>query len=138
MLTPHQISTAQSCTAKISDMNDLVSKFYVRLLADYPAVAPLFHSDMTEQTDKLAKTLQFAFSKLDDLGALVGPLKTLGAQHVAYGAQPAHYDAVADSLMKTLAAELGAAFDTDAQETFAAILGLVGQVMQSGAQEAQA
>src|ERR671931_627541 len=45
---------------------------------------------------------------LRDLDAIVPKLRQLGARHVAYGAQPAHYPVVGSALIAAMAAVAGA------------------------------
>jgi hemoglobin-like flavoprotein len=56
-------------------------------------------------------------------------LHALGARHVGYGVQPAHYDTVGQALLATLAEALGEAFTPAHQEAWAALFGIVKREM---------
>ena len=52
-------------------------------------------------------TVGVAVQGLRDLDALVPVLENLGARHLGYGVQEAHYDVVGEALLKTLESALG-------------------------------
>ena len=86
----------------------LASTFYRILLERYPSVRPLFaHVDMQEQQKKLVQAIALVVANVDRPDQLVPAVRALGARHVAYGAEPAHYDAVGECLIAALAAVAG-------------------------------
>jgi hemoglobin-like flavoprotein len=103
--------------------------FYQNLFAADPALRPLFKSDMTEQGHKLTQMLGAAVSKLDDLEALVPVLQSLAKRHIGYGVQAEHYATVGAALLKTLEQGLGDDFTPPVREAWAAVYGLVADVM---------
>jgi hemoglobin-like flavoprotein len=103
--------------------------FYQNLFAADPALRPLFKSDMTEQGHKLTQMLGAAVGKLDDLGTLVPVLQALARRHVGYGVQEQHYTTVGAALLKTLEQGLGDDFTPPVREAWAAVYGLVADVM---------
>jgi methyl-accepting chemotaxis protein len=103
--------------------------FYQNLFAADPALRPLFKSDMTEQGHKLTQMLGAAVSKLDDLEALLPVLQALARRHVGYGVQAEHYATVGAALLKTLEQGLGDDFTPPVREAWAAVYGLVADVM---------
>jgi methyl-accepting chemotaxis protein len=103
--------------------------FYQNLFAADPALRPLFKSDMTEQGHKLTQMLGAAVSKLDDLEALVPVLQSLAKRHIGYGVQEQHYTTVGAALLKTLEQGLGDDFTPPVREAWAAVYGLVADVM---------
>ena len=108
MLSAPQVDLIQtSFNAAISARQTLVCEFYDALFAKAPSVRSMFSEDTAAQSEKLAAILQLAVQKLDDPTALVGPLHSLGAKHAEYGAVPAHYTAVAETLVECLSDAVG-------------------------------
>jgi nitric oxide dioxygenase len=84
--------------------------FYDRLFAIAPHTRALFPADLTEQGTKLMSMLGSIVARLHDHDVLLPIVEDLGRRHVAYGAQPAHYEAVGAALMAALARTLGDRF----------------------------
>jgi len=83
--------------------NKLVKRFYEELFSRYPDVKPLFGNTTTaKQQKKLVAALGLVVKNLRTPDALVDVLKTLGAKHQGYGAEPAHYEAVASTLLDVM------------------------------------
>jgi hemoglobin-like flavoprotein len=129
-----QISRLEASFAAVAPQGEhLVRRFYARLFEVHPGVRPLFPDDLTEQEGKLLASLSLVVSSLRALEGLVPLLKGLGRRHVAYGAIPAHYAAVRDALLDTLA-EVGAdAWSEQLTSDWHAAIDLVAQTMLSGA-----
>ena len=85
----------------------------------------MFADDMSAQIVSLANILKLAFSKLDSVGDLVAPLKSLGAKHAEYGV-------VATTLIATIKDELDDGFSSDMEDALVKILTLLAQTMLSG------
>ena len=107
--------------------------FYGRLFETAPAVKPLFTGDMDEQGKKLMQMIGIAVNTMEDVGAIVPALETLGAKHVEYGAVPDHYPVVGEVLIATLAEALGDGFTDEAREAWAKTYGALSSVMLKGA-----
>ncbi|MBK8249681.1 MAG: PAS domain-containing protein [Gemmatimonadetes bacterium] len=87
---------------------ELTATFYRLLFERYPAVKPLFaHVDLGEQQKKLLQSIAVVVANADRPKRLAGVARALGARHVAYGAEPAHYDAVGECLIAALRAVAG-------------------------------
>ena len=88
----------------------LTRNFYESLFKKFPDVIPMFkNSSVEEQHKKLWAALQLVASSLRKPEQLMEALIGLGQRHKDYGALPAHYDAVAETLleeMKKLAGDL--------------------------------
>src|SRR5215211_7453507 len=81
--------------------DELMDAFYSRLFTAAPAVKPLFAgTDLRRQKAMLLSALVLLRKSLRDLDAIVPTLRQLGARHVAYGAQPAHYPVVAGAMLE--------------------------------------
>jgi hemoglobin-like flavoprotein len=114
--------------------DELVAGFYERLFATAPAVQPLFAgTDPRRQRAMLLATLVLLRKSLRDLDAIVPKLRELGARHVSYGAQPAHYPVVAEVLIASMAAVAGDAWRPAYTSAWADALGVIASAMMEGA-----
>lgn len=114
--------------------DEFVGSFYSNFFTDYPAAQPLFaHANMQEQGNKLLASLVFVIENLRNPGALTKTLKGLGARHVEYGALPAHYPLVGNSLLKTFEQYLGDDWTPDVKQAWVDAYGLIADVMLEGA-----
>jgi hemoglobin-like flavoprotein len=113
----------------------LVEDFYERLFATAPAVEPLFAgTDLRRQRAMLLAALILVRKSLRDPGALTARLRDLGARHVAYGAQPAHYPVVAEVLIASMAAVAGEAWSPRYERAWADALDVIAAAMLEGAE----
>jgi hypothetical protein len=88
------LKTTWSMVAPISDA--AAGLFYDRLFTLDPSLQRMFaNADMKEQRRKLMQALAAVINGIDNLGALVPTLETLGKNHVRYGVTDRHYDTVA-------------------------------------------
>jgi hemoglobin-like flavoprotein len=118
--------------------DELMDVFYARLFDTAPAVAPLFaRADMRRQKAMLLGALVLLRKSLRDLDAIVPTLRELGARHVAYGAEPAHYPVVGAVLIASMAEIAGDAWRPAYEEAWAEAYAVVAGAMQAGAAEAQ-
>src|SRR5919199_5818229 len=108
---------------------ELVDRFYARILAN-DEVAPLFaETDMARQKTMLLATLVLLRKSLRDLDAIVPKLRELGARHVAYGAAPEHYPVVGEVLIASLAAVAGDAWTPEYEQAWGEAFELVAAAM---------
>lgn len=81
----------------------LAERFYERLFDKHPDVQPLFaNSTPEEQQKKLLAALKLVVANLEKPDKLTSALTGLGQRHQGYGAEPAHYPAVAEALIETM------------------------------------
>ena len=120
---PHALATAEL--------------FYKRLFTLDPSLRPLFKGDMVHQSRMLMAMLGAAVNGLTNLEALVPVVRKLGARHVNYGVEDAHYATVGSALLWTLGEGLGAKFTPAVRDAWAAAYGLLSSVMLLGAIEAR-
>ncbi|MFG6106106.1 globin [Leptolyngbyaceae cyanobacterium CCMR0082] len=114
--------------------DDLVSTFYEHLFTDYPDARPLFeHTDMAKQKQMLKGGLVMVVENLRKPDVLSKALKGLGARHVKYGALPAHYPLVGNSLLKTLEQYAGDAWTSDVKDAWVGAYGAITELMLEGA-----
>jgi len=119
--------------------DELMDTFYARLFAAAPAVQPLFAgTDLRRQKAMLLRTLVVLRASLRDLGAIVPTLRALGARHVAYGAEAAHYPVVGEVLIASMAEVAGDAWRPEYERAWGAAFAVVAGAMLEGAAEAQA
>ncbi|MGB3612740.1 MAG: globin family protein [Elainellaceae cyanobacterium] len=119
--------------------NEFASSFYENLFTDYPAAKPLFaQTDVKEQSKKLLASLVFVVENLRNPGELTGALKGLGARHVKYGALPAHYPLVGNTLLKTFEQYLGDDWTPETKQAWTKAYGVITEVMLEGADYSEA
>lgn len=124
----------QSFAAVAPQGNELVDVFYRHLFADFPQVKPLFATvDMADQKHKLLASLKLAVGNLRRPGTLIPALEELGARHVGYGAEEAHYPAVGQTLLKSLAEVAGDDWTEELHEAWAEAYGKISAIMICGA-----
>lgn len=133
-MTPRQIDLVQESWDKIAPIADTAARlFYRRLFEIAPEVRPLFKTSMSEQGDKLLKTLAIAVGGLKQLDTIAPAVEELGRRHTQYGAEPPHYDAVGDALLWALEQGLGADFTEEVREAWSeAYLLLAGVMINAG------
>jgi hemoglobin-like flavoprotein len=136
-MTPQQIQIVQTTWKMVVPIADTAaSLFYGRLFVLDPSLAPMFGSDMTEQRRRLMTMIGVAVTGLTRIDTIVPVLRNLGARHVGYGVQDAHYATVGAALLWTLEQGLGPAFTGEAREAWTAAYTLVATTMQDGARAA--
>jgi len=112
--------------------------FYARLFATAPSVEPLFAgSDLRRQKAMLLGALVLLRKSLRDLDAIVPTLRDLGARHVAYGAEPAHYPVVGAVLIASMEEIAGPAWRPEYEGAWAEAYGIVAGAMLDGAAAAE-
>ncbi|MCB1735400.1 MAG: hemin receptor [Gammaproteobacteria bacterium] len=133
-MTPEQKNLVRESWAKVLPIKDTAAQlFYERLFEVYPEVKPHFKGDITEQGAKLMVMLNTAVMGLDNLDALVEPLKAMGARHRDYGVADADYDKVASALLWTLEKGLGDGFTDAVREAWIEVYTVVADTMKAGA-----
>lgn len=129
-MTPEKIAIVQSTFKAVVPISDTAAElFYGKLFSLDPALKPLFKGDMKTQGRKLMQMIGTAVNGLDNLGALVPAVESLGKRHVGYGVKPEHYDAVGTALLWTLEKGLQEAFTPEAKaawtETYLTLAGVM-------------
>jgi hemoglobin-like flavoprotein len=112
--------------------------FYERLFELDPSLRPLFRGDLARQGQMLMAMIAGAVNGLRNIPQLTPVLRQLGARHVAYGVEDAHYATVGKALLWTLEKGLGDAFTLEVREAWTIAYGLLAGTMQEGAREAVA
>jgi hemoglobin-like flavoprotein len=118
--------------------DDLVDIFYARLFATAPSVKPLFAgTDLQRQKAMLLATLVLLRKSLRNLDAIVPKLRDLGARHVHYGAEPAHYPVVGDVLIRSMSEVAGDAWRPEYERAWGEAFAIVAGAMIEGAETVQ-
>ena len=119
--------------------DELMDVFYARLFAAAPSVKPLFEgTDLKRQKAMLLAALVLLRRSLRDLDSVTPALRELGARHVRYGAQPAHYPVVGQVLISSMAQVAGDAWSPEYQQAWSEAFAIVADAMLQGAQSVEA
>lgn len=106
-------TTFKAVAAEEGGPEKLARSFYAILFTDYPQVRDFFPAAMDVQRDRLVKAIAYALDRLEEPNKLLPFLSQLGRDHRKYGAQPAHYAAVAASLKTAMQVYAGTEMWTD-------------------------
>jgi nitric oxide dioxygenase len=135
-MTPAQIAIVRQQFGWIAPQKDaFASLFYDKLFAANPTLRPIFPVDMRPQRTKLVSALAHVILSLDNLGAVLDDVRTLGMRHAGYGVVADHYAAVGEALLATLADTLGNRFDAAAEAAWALAYGTLADAMIEAAAE---
>ncbi len=127
----------QSFAAVAPHGQQLVDTFYGNLFTDYPGVKPLFaNTNLTEQKKKLLASLKLVVDNLRKPEVLQPTLEKMGADHVAYGAEEAHYPAVGATLLKSLSQTAGDLWNDELEQAWGEAYQAVSSIMLQGAMTA--
>jgi hemoglobin-like flavoprotein len=113
---------------------ELVDTFYTRLFTVAPSVKPLFAgTNLRRQKAMLLATLVLLRKSLRNVDAIVPKLRELGARHVSYGAETAHYPVVGEVLIASMAEVAGDAWRAEHARAWSAAFEVVAGAMLDGA-----
>ncbi|MGW1197565.1 globin domain-containing protein [Streptomyces sp. NPDC002536] len=112
--------------------------FYAILFARYPEVRPMFPPGMDPQRDRLLCALLRIVELVDEPESLVGFCGHLGRDHRKFGTLAAHFPAVGECLLDTLARYAGPAWTPEIAAAWTKAYGAVAQVMISAAEQDEA
>ena len=134
-MTPDQIARVRASWTLVVPVAEIVAgRFYEQLFARDPALRSLFaHADLTTQRRKLMQTLAVVVAGIENIDLLLPAVEELGRRHARYGVTDAHYDAVGEALLRTLALALGDRFDRKTREAWSAAYSLLAEAMKRGA-----
>ena len=137
-MTPEQKQIVKDTWEQVLPIQETAaSLFYGRLFEIYPEVKPMFKGDMQQQGEKLMKMLDQAVGSLDNLDALVTPLKEAGKAHKGFGVKAEDYDKVGESLLWTLQQGLGDAYSPAVEDAWSSTYTSLSAVMIDGADYSQ-
>ncbi|QCK85260.1 hemin receptor [Phreatobacter aquaticus] len=137
-MTPAQIAVVRQQFGMIAPQKDVFAAlFYDKLFDSDPMLRPMFPADMRPQRAKLIQALAHVILSLDNLGAVLDDVRSLGMRHAAYGVEANHYALVGETLLAALAETLGARFDAKAEAAWALAYGIVSDAMIEAAADLQ-
>jgi len=138
-MTPKQIVLVQDSWKLVQPIAaQAAGLLYARLFALDPSLKRLFKGDMEEQGRKVMAMISVAVNSLARLESIVPQVQALGRRHAGYGAEPAHYIVVGDTLLWTLRTGLGDAFTDEHRNAWAVAFGILAETMIAAANEAAA
>ncbi|WP_172331253.1 globin domain-containing protein [Mangrovicoccus sp. HB161399] len=123
-------------TLLAQDAPGMSEAFYGELFRIAPELRPMFPAQLADQGRKLAAAIGLVVQHAHDLAPVLAPLRAMGARHAGYGVEDAHYGAVGEALIATMAARLGPAFPASARDAWLAAYSAVAATMQAGAADA--
>jgi len=133
-MRPDQVALVQSTFQKFVPVAYPASEFfYQELFRLAPETRTLFSADLTDQRNKLIKTLTTVVQGLNYPDALLPVVHALGQRHVGYHATSAHYSKVGEALIQTLRKYLGPEFTPEAEQAWVACYQLLSGHMQKAA-----
>ena len=132
-MTPEQIRLVQQSFARVP-AEAAARLFYDRLFELDPSLRAMFGDNMIQQRQKLMTTIGFAVGGLGEIERLLPAVEDLGAQHLDYGVEPAHYETVGAALLWTLRHGLGDEFTGELELAWAAAYELLAGVMIAAAE----
>jgi NAD(P)H-flavin reductase/hemoglobin-like flavoprotein len=115
--------------------DELLLHFYADLFLKHPDIREMFPVSMQSQRRHFADALVKIVESVERLDDLTGFLRDLGRDHRRFGALEAHYDALGDSLVSTLAHFSGATWTPELESDWKSAYHLVADVMLGAAQE---
>ena len=117
-------------------LDEFGASFYQTLFSRYPEAEPLFAStDMSQQQHKLTASLVLVVDNLRNPEKLANALQSLGARHVAYGTQAAHYPLVGEVLLDTFADCFGPDWTPELKQAWTDAYAAITQLMLAGADQ---
>ncbi|MBF9073949.1 flavohemoprotein [Streptacidiphilus sp. NEAU-YB345] len=133
-LTPRDIALVRASLAVVEPYAaDLAVYFYSILFTRYPQVREMFPPGMDTQRGRLLRALLHIVDLVDDPEQLARFCAHLGRDHRKFGTENAHYDAVGECLLASLARFAGPAWTADAARAWTLAYTTVAQVMMSAA-----
>ena len=127
-----------SFEALAPNANKLAKRFYAELFARYPAVKPMFaNTTPAKQQKKLVAALVLVVKSLRKPDALVEVLTNLGETHQGYGAEPAHYEAVASTMLDVMEEFAGDLWTDDVHSAWQKALETIAIAMLNGYKDSE-
>lgn len=138
-LSPHEIGLIRASAAVVAPLAaDMTVYFYAILFTRHPEVRQLFPPGMDAQRGRLLRALLHIVDLVDDPGKLVRFCGHLGRDHRKFGTLAAHFPAVGECLLASLARYAGPAWTTDIAAAWTKAYAVVADVMISAAEEDEA
>lgn len=130
MTDPQKVLVRESWAAIEPKQLRFIDLLYEEFFSAEPQLRILFEGPMDAQHLKLADLFTRAVEQLDDPGAMVKELQTLGHRHDDYGVEPHHFMALGDAFQRALRRMLGERYTPEVGEAWAAFYERLSQGMQ--------
>ncbi|MEU1469583.1 globin domain-containing protein [Streptomyces sp. NPDC005761] len=135
-LTDREISLVRTSLAVVAPQaTEMTVYFYAILFTRHPEVRGLFPDNMDVQRDRLLRGLLRIIDLVDDVDNLVRFCSRLGRDHRKFGALDAHYPAVGDCLLASLARYAGTAWNAETAAAWSRAYTVAAQVMTAAAED---
>ncbi|MGW7433397.1 globin domain-containing protein [Streptomyces sp. NPDC054861] len=135
-LSPREIELIRASASLVEPLAaDMTVYFYAILFARYPAVRPLFPPGMDVQRGRLLRALLRIVDLVDDPENLVRFCGHLGRDHRKFGALEAHFPAVGECLLASLARYAGSAWTEEIAAAWTKAYQTVAEVMIGAAEQ---
>lgn len=139
VLSPHEIELIRASVSVVEPLaGEMTVYFYAILFARYPEVRPMFPPGMDAQRGRLLRALLRIVDLVDDPESLVRFCGHLGRDHRKFGTLSAHFPAVGECLLASLARYAGPAWTADIAAAWTKAYGAVAEVMISAAEQDEA
>ncbi|GAA1957041.1 globin domain-containing protein [Kitasatospora viridis] len=136
LVTKRQIELVRATVAAVEPCAaDLPRFFYTLLFERHPQVRELFPIRMEVQQDRLLRALLMIVDLVDDPDNLARFCSDLGRDHRKFGTVTAHYGAVGECLLATLAHFAGPAWTLETAEAWTTAYNVAAQAMDQAAIE---
>jgi hemoglobin-like flavoprotein len=137
-MTPAQVEMVRDSWAIVRAKNDLLAqRFYQRLFQLDPSLRLLFGHDMSEQRQKLMRTVGILVRGLHRADRLRPALCLLGRRHAGYGVQPTDYAMVRHALLEAISDLSGGSLSPEMREAWSAAYDQISTVMLDAAEESE-
>jgi NAD(P)H-flavin reductase/hemoglobin-like flavoprotein len=135
-LSAHEIELIRASVKVVEPLAaEMTVYFYAILFARYPEVRPMFPPGMDTQRGRLLRALLRIVDLVDDTEHLVRFCRHLGRDHRKFGTLQAHFPAVGECLLASLARYAGPAWTPDIAAAWTKAYGVVADVMIDAAEE---
>ncbi|MFJ8016144.1 globin domain-containing protein [Streptomyces sp. NPDC096339] len=135
-LSAHETALIRASVAVVEPLAaDMTVYFYAILFARHPAVRPMFPPGMDAQRGRLLRALLHIVDLVDDPEGLVRFCSHLGRDHRKFGALGAHFPAVGECLLASLARYAGPAWNAETAAAWTKAYGAVADVMIDAAEQ---
>lgn len=129
-MNAHDIRLVKQSFANLSGRETgFVGEFYALLFARVPELRDLFPADMADQQFRFRAMLRFIIAGLEDWATTLTRIEALGRAHRSYGAQPHHYELVADCVLDALRSAMGSELSPEELRAWQTLMSTFSRVM---------
>jgi len=138
-LNQAQIDRLTSSFQAVEPQLDLVvSVFYGKLFETAPAIRSMFPDDLGKQKQHMVSALMLVAKNIPNIENLAVPLREMGARHVGYGAEEAHFPVVRNTMVFALGEVAGYIWTQQIADDWSTALDAIAGYMIEGMNESKA